>query len=241
MARPKTRKAEPELGLFPERPPPADDSVNREPRVTGTFCLDVTASLSDALTVYMAALTALYTACRGHPATRSSAFVSTTLCGGHEHTPGPYLPFAAAELPTFQLVGGSPGGRWLREAVAHLRAEHARMKAAGVPSNKDVFLMVSDFHWDDPQTFDAAIEAYRTLEAEFPQFNGFMVMAGANPNRELAGRISRKRSPVHLNDLKVEEMFRWVSVVMQRASMSRPGQAVDLPAPTWTLSDGQRD
>lgn len=241
MARHKSRKAEPELGLFPERPPPADDSVNREPRVTGTFLIDITSSLSNVIAAYVAALTALYDACRGHPNTRSSAFVSTTLCGGGEHTPGPYLPFAAAELPAFQLVGGSPGGRWLREAVAHLRAEHARMKAAGVPSNKDVFLLVSDFHWDDPHAFDGAIEAYRTLEAEFPQMNGFMVMCGSNPNRELAGRISKKRAPVHLDELHVDEMFRWVSTVLQRASMSRPGQSVDLPAPTWTLSDGKRD
>jgi uncharacterized protein YegL len=235
----KSRRGESDTDLFPERPA-AEAGVNREPRVTGSFNIDVTASLSQAISAYVEALHAMYAACRAHPATRSAAFVSTTLCGGSRHAPAPYLPFAAAELPTIELVGGSPGGRWLRTGVEHLRAEHARMTADGVPSNKDVFLMISDFHWDDPQEFDAAVEAYRTLESERPQFNGFMVMAGPNPNADLAARISKKRPPVHLNDLKVDELFRWVSVVMQRASMSRPGQSVDLPEPAWTLSDGTR-
>lgn len=236
----KNRKAESALGLFPERPA-VEAGVNREPRVTGTFLIDITSSLSNAIAAYVAALTALYVACRGHPATRSSAFVSTTLCGGRDVTPAPYVPFSAAELPAFELVGGSPGGHWLLTGVQHLRAEHARMTTDGVPSNKDVFLLISDFHWDDPPAFDAAIEAYRTLENERRQFSGFMVMAGPNPNVDLAARISKKRPPVHLDDLRVDDLFRWVSVVLQRASMSRPGQAVDLPAPNWTLSDGARD
>lgn len=240
MAAKKNRKPEGDLGLFPDKPPATDAAVNREPRVTAEFLIDTTSSLSNAIAAYVAALAALFTTCRGHPATRSSAFVSTTLCGGRDTTPAPFVPFAAAELPAFELVGGSPGGHWLLSGVRHLRAEHARMTADGVPSNKDVFLLISDFHWDDPDAFDEAIEAYRRLEAERPQFNGFMVMAGPTPNRELAGRISKKRPPVHLDDLKVDELFRWVSVVLQRASMSRPGQAVDLPAPTWTLSDGDR-
>ena len=145
------------MDLFPDRPA-AEAGVNREPRVTGTFLIDITASLSSVIAAYMAALTALYSACRQHPATRSSAFVSTTLCGGGRHTPAPFVPFAAAELPAFELVGGSPGGHWLKAGVEHLRAEHARMTADGVPSNKDVLLLVSDFHWDDPEAFDEAID-----------------------------------------------------------------------------------
>lgn len=216
------------------------DIVNREPRVTSTILIDCTTSLRHDVAKYFGGLTTLYADCRKHPATRSSAFVSTTLCGGLTTAPAPYVPFAAAEVPTFELVGGSPGGSWLLTGVNHLRAEHARMDADGVPSNKDVMLVIGDFHWDDPATWDEAIDAYRRLENERPQFNGFMVMAGPNPNRALASRISRKRPAVSLSDLKVDELFRWVSVVMQQASMSRPGQAVDLPTPAWTLTDDER-
>lgn len=236
----RKKRTETALGLFPDRPA-VETGVNRDSRVTGTFLIDVTSSLSNGVARYVAALQAMYTTCRENPNTRSSAYVSTTLCGGRDITPAPYVPFSAAELPPFELVGGSPGGHWLKEGVRQLRAEHARMAADGVPSNKDVFLMVSDFHWDDPQAFDAAIEAYRTLENERPQFNGFMVMAGPTPNVDLAARISTKRPPVHLNDLRVAGLFEWVSVIFQRASISRPGQAVALPEPSWTLSDGDRD
>jgi len=218
--------------LFAEQP--ADAGISRGPRITGTILIDGTWLLKNVLHQYMAGLRAMYDACRAHPATRSTAYVSTTICGGADIAPGPYLPFLEAQVPEFELVGGSPGGVWLSKGVEHLRGEQERMRRDGVLENKHLFFMIGDFRWDDPHRFDQAIEAYRTLEAE-PGFNGFMILAGSEPNRELANRISRRRPAVHLDEVKVDEFFAWTSVVFRQASMSRPGQKVELPKPTWTL------
>lgn len=235
---PKKKPSVEGLGLFADRPG-ALIGVNREPPNLITMYLDRSGSQGPAWPETLGGTRSVIDRGKDHRAVRSTTRVSVALCGP-EVLASPYTPFADASVPDVPLVAGSPGGLWVQHMVAGLRAEVARLREAGVVVNKVIALLLTDFHFEDPTRFHEAVEQYRALENEWPNFTGLPVMTGPNPNQELAARLSRKVQPVRLDDAKVRDLFDWLFASVVRASQSRTGEAVALPPRDWILSDAPR-
>lgn len=142
----------------------------------------------------------------------------------------------ASEWEPSELIGwggDTPLGRAIDVSVDHILAEASRLRQAGAPVGKQIFIVETDGEATDGEAWNRALPKVHKAEREekllvFPVGIGNVVPA--------INRISCKRPAAILKDDNIEGFYRWLADVLGRVSRSRPGEDIELP-PTddWRL------
>jgi uncharacterized protein YegL len=150
--------------------------------------------------------------------------------GGDAREMGDWADAANFVAPTLIADGGTPLGVGMDLALQKVAEEKRLLDGAGIPSTRPWIFMISDGYPTD-EGWERAAD--RCVLAEREKRAIIFPIAVEAADRAKLGRFSAR--PVKLLDgLQFSELFLWLSRSLSAASQSAPGQAIQLPADSWS-------
>lgn len=130
--------------------------------------------------------------------------------------------------PILTTGGGTSLGAAIIKTLEILKARCAEYRAAGISHYRPWLIVITDAHSGD-DIFEAARQV---KEAESQKKLAFFGIGVQTVDMASMASLSL-RPPLHLDGLKFQELFEWLSVNLSSVAVSRPGDQVALTAPTW--------
>jgi len=130
--------------------------------------------------------------------------------------------------PTLTASGGTNLGAAILEGLEILRARIEEYRAAGNNYYRPWLLLVTDANSGD----DIAEAARLVKETEFKKRLSFFGVGVLGADMDELARLSI-RPPLHLDGIKFQDLFQWLSVNLSSVAISQPGDQVPLTPPNW--------
>lgn len=207
--------------------------LSTEPRILCALLLDVSASMASALGVVTDALPEFRQAIlKDSLLTRQLSWAVITFSDSPRVVQG-YGSLTAWEPPArLECGSGTAMGTAILETL-RLQEEHiAEVIAHGISIQHCFCFLVTDGEptCEPPKRFEEAAQLIEQLEQR-DDFS-FFTLAVEGANMEKLRQLTPRRTPLRLADQKdFYRFFEWLKVSMQRVSMSRPGERVNLANP----------
>jgi uncharacterized protein YegL len=138
------------------------------------------------------------------------------------------------QAPRLAAGGLTPLGEGMRLALRHVEEQKRRLQANGVGYTRPWVMVISDGEpTDDPAVWQAVTQECRSAEANKRCVIYPIGVADAN----MAALQQLSSTPVlRLSEARFREYFQWLSSSLSSMSRSRPGEQVQLAAPSpWTV------
>lgn len=140
-------------------------------------------------------------------------------------------PFATADrirVPTLVAKGSTPMGAAMTLAADTVTARAKEYRKAGIACLVPLVFLISDGEpndeWKEP--------AKRIAEMERKQQLAFFPIGVDGANIQMMSSIGQ-RPALLLRSTNFRELFQWMGDLLCQYSMSRPGDKVQVPAPSW--------
>jgi uncharacterized protein YegL len=140
------------------------------------------------------------------------------------------------ECPTLQFGGETAMGAAVGEAKVRIEERLREYSTGGVDHNKVMMLVISDGQPTDD--YEEQFAALRRFEAKFKRVEVFPIAVG-KAAYEVLNQLSGARGAVELGQFQFVELFDWIFKSAKIVSVSKPGDQVDLPNPTWAKTRKQ--
>jgi uncharacterized protein YegL len=143
--------------------------------------------------------------------------------------------FVAAEsfvAPTLTTGMNTPMGEAITTALDMVHARKAYYRASGMEYYRPWILLLTD----GQPTDDWQAAAQRVHAEESAKGVAFFAVGVGQANLSTLQQIVHGRTPLRLQGLNFQQFFIWLSASMGRVAASRPGEEVQLEAPTGWAS-----
>ena len=140
-------------------------------------------------------------------------------------------PFATADrirVPTLVAHGSTPMGAAMTLAADAVTARAREYRKAGIPCLVPLVFLISDGEPNDQWQAPAK----RIAEMERKKQLAFFPIGVDGADIKMMSSIG-ERQALLLRSTNFLELFRWMGDLLCQYSMSRPGDKVQVPAPTW--------
>lgn len=145
----------------------------------------------------------------------------------------------AADFQAPRLVAGgmTPLGQGMRLALQTIEDQKRQLQAAGVGYTRPWIMVISDGEpTDDPALWQAVTHECR--DAESARRCIIYPIGVADANMPALQQLSATPA-LKMAEARFREYFQWLSSSLSSMSRSRPGEQVQLPAPSpWTMVSG---
>lgn len=139
----------------------------------------------------------------------------------------PFVTINEFNPQTLTTSGRTPMGQAIELALDQVEAFKKNCKEIGISYYQPWVVLITD---GDP-TDDWQNAAQRVKKATDTDKLCFFAIGVSNANMDILKQIAPSTTPpVMLDGLKFKELFRWLSDSMERVSISKIGEQVDLPS-----------
>ncbi|WP_419871491.1 vWA domain-containing protein [Candidatus Pristimantibacillus sp. PTI5] len=130
-------------------------------------------------------------------------------------------------LPRLHAGGSSPMGEAVRLALQMLENRTKLYSSIGIDYYRPWLIVMTDGAPTD--SIDEAAQQMNVWEKD-GKINVFAIGTGEHADMDALRKISSKRTPLLMQELKFEQFFGWLSESITRISTSLPGQEIVLPS-----------
>lgn len=133
--------------------------------------------------------------------------------------------------PELRAGGFTALGAAVLKGLEMIETRAAHYRAAGVSSYRPWMIVITDGEATD----DTEEAARRVREAEGRRRLCFFPVAVQSADMAKLAQLSL-RPPLRLKGLQFPELFEWLSASLGSVAVSRPGDQVPLPPPSWAAA-----
>lgn len=133
--------------------------------------------------------------------------------------------------PELHAGGFTSLGRAVLKGLELLETRAAHYRTAGLACYRPWMFLITDGNASD----DTAEAARRVREAEGQRRLCFFGVAVASADLAKLAELSL-RPPLRLQGLQFKDLFEWLSASLSAVAVSRPGDQVPLPPPSWSAA-----